>query len=74
MGDYTDFLFARPSFLEGMARVYDLGGTLQEYNNAPSAEEADAIALEMDAQAVGQDFWLAMKKVAEEALGKTDKA
>jgi len=36
MGRYTDLLYARPSFLEGMARVADIGGTLQVYNESPT--------------------------------------
>ena len=39
MSYYSSFLFAEPSFLEGMARVVDFGGTLNEYNR--SATESD---------------------------------
>ena len=45
---YSDFLYARPSFLEGMARVMDIGGALNEYNNFLSDEDADFVALWMD--------------------------
>ena len=48
---YSDFLYARPSFLEGMARVMDIGGTLNEYN---SSGDPDTIALLMDWLVVGQ--------------------
>ncbi len=52
----TDFLFARPSFLEGFARVVDLGGTLNTYNTSPSAAEADAAAIWADVRAVAGDI------------------
>ena len=57
MMDYTSRLFARPSFIEGMARVLDMGGTLNEYNFSATGEEADAIALWSDWAAIGQDMY-----------------
>jgi hypothetical protein len=66
MGDYTDILFARPSFLEGIARVLDIGGTLQEYNRSLTSEQADAVALGADVAAIGQDMYVAMGIVADE--------
>lgn len=56
MNDYTMILYARPSFLEGMARVLDFGGTLNEYNSSLSEEQADCLALNADWMAVGQDL------------------
>jgi hypothetical protein len=64
MRHYSDFLFARPSFIEGVARVMDLGATLQEYNGHGSSEEADSIALMSDWRAVGDDLRRAMHQVA----------
>ena len=29
---YRRLIYARPSFLEGMARILDIGGTLNEYH------------------------------------------
>ena len=55
-------LFARPSLLEGMARILDLGTTLQNYNDYPSAKQADSNALFNDWQAVGQDIMNAIDK------------
>lgn len=46
-------LFARPSFLEGMARVLDLGATLDVYDYDKDGNEADAKALFSDGLAVG---------------------
>ncbi len=55
-GMHSDFLYARPSFFEGMARIMDIGGTLNEYNASRTGAEADVIALMMDWNAVGQDL------------------
>lgn len=63
--DYTTFLFANPSLLEGAARVLDLGGTLEEYNVSADGEEADRRAFLMDQRAVGSDLRKAMRVVAE---------
>ena len=56
----SDFLFARASFWEGIARLIDFGGTLDEYNKALTPEQADRIALEQDWIAVGKDLQWAM--------------
>lgn len=56
MNDYSNLLFARPSFVEGMARVLDLAGTLNEYNSSVTPEEADRVALAADWRAVGDDL------------------
>lgn len=56
----SDFLFARASFWEGIARLIDFGGTLDEYNTALTPEQADRIALEQDWIAVGKDLQWAM--------------
>ena len=60
----SDFLFARPSFIEGMARLLDLGATLQEYNRSITPIEADARALYNDFRAVGEDMKRAMTQFA----------
>lgn len=66
MNPYFGFLFARPSFVEGVARALDLGGTLQEYNSATSPEQADALALGADWHVVGRDLLRAMNELSEE--------
>ncbi len=55
MSHNSTFLFARPSFLEGMARVMDLGATMQVYNDSKTEKEADLKALRKDWEAVGED-------------------
>jgi hypothetical protein len=55
--DYcSDFLFARPSFIRGIARILDFGGNLKAYNDSPSEEIADLRALSGDWKAVGNAF------------------
>jgi hypothetical protein len=66
MGDYTDLLYARPSFPEGVARIMDLAGALNVYNQAAPPEQADAWALWSDWAAIGQDFRAAAARLAAE--------
>lgn len=44
MHDDSLFLMERPSFIEGMARVLDLGDFMTGYNTSPSGDEADHAA------------------------------
>ena len=62
MNTRTTFLFAQPSFLEGVARILDFGNTLNVYNESSSTAEADARALSADFCAVGDDIRLAMEQ------------
>jgi hypothetical protein len=55
----TDFLFARPSILEGIGRNMDLFGVLNTYNFSRSVAEADRKALYSDWQAVYNDLFKA---------------
>jgi hypothetical protein len=52
----TDYLFARPTFLAGVARVFDLGCQFDSYNVSADPEEADARAIFLDWFAVGKDI------------------
>lgn len=63
MGRYSDLLFARSSFLTGMASVLDLGGTLVEFNTSQLPEVADARALRADWRQVGEDIQRAIDAV-----------
>jgi hypothetical protein len=60
----TDYLFAKPSFLEGMARALDLGGTLSVYNESPTPDLADALAIRLDWQSVKADMVQALSSFA----------
>jgi hypothetical protein len=53
----STFLFAQPSFVEGMGRLLDFAGTLNEYNRSANP---DAIALGADWFAIGDDLRRAM--------------
>ena len=64
MGEY--FLFARPTFSSGIARVLDLGGTLSEYNSYITPELADFYAILSDWSVVGLDIAEAMETYSDE--------
>lgn len=53
-------LFATPSFLNGIARVLDLGSTLNQYDFFESGQEMDSESLRLDWETVGQDLCEAM--------------
>ena len=53
---YSTLLFAHPSFLDGIARLFDFGGTFSTYNTAPTPKEADRMALWSDWRAIGEDI------------------
>jgi len=59
--------FARPSFLRGVASVLDLGGVLTEFNQVPTPQQADEMAMRMDWEALGRDLRLAMAQFEREA-------
>ena len=54
----SDFLFARPSFLRGMASVLDLRGNLsKEFNRSTTYDLADYRALRSDWAMTGSDLY-----------------
>ncbi len=65
MNDYSELLFARPSFIGGMSRVLDLGATLTEYNRSKTENEADLKAIASDWRAVGVDIEHAIEEEQE---------
>lgn len=71
MSPLTSYLFARPSFAEGVGRIVDFGGTLTAYNVSSSAEEADAVAIYTDWRAVGHELRAAIKKQRRKMLKPT---
>jgi hypothetical protein len=58
----TDFLYARPSVLEGIGRNIDFFGSLNAYNYSPDGEMADKIAIASDFFEVYKDFYTAYYK------------
>ena len=55
----TDFLYARPSVLEGIGRNIDLFGILNYYNTSRDNQEADMKARSNDIAALRKDFYTA---------------
>lgn len=68
MGCRSDLLFAQPSALYGLARLFDLGGTFDSYNESPTPAMADAWALLNDWCHVGQDLVIAFPDALADAL------
>ena len=66
MNERFGLLYATPSFLEGVARVIDIGDTLTEYNGSENGVEGDVRALRSDWQAVGDDLRRAMAQYRQE--------
>lgn len=60
---YSDLIRNRPSFLTGLASLWDFAGNIHRYEFGP---DADARALALDWQAVGDDLWAAMGQFEEE--------
>jgi len=67
MNDYTGLLYANPSLLEGFARVLDVGGTFDSYNESASAADADQLATASDWYAVGADLYRAIQRFSAKA-------
>ncbi len=65
MAPISDFFYARPSFIEGFARIVDFSGSLNEYNISPIVTKADLDALWMDWAVVGEDLRRAMREYDE---------
>jgi hypothetical protein len=57
----SDFLFARPAFMAGVARLFDFYGTYNSYNLSDSEEEADDRATFSDWRLIGIDIINAME-------------
>ena len=55
----TDFLFARPSVIEGIGRNIDLFGALNVYNTSLNGDEADKKAIVLDYFAIYKDLYKA---------------
>ena len=52
----TSRLFAMPSFIRGIARVLDMGSTLNKYNDSPNGDTADCRALQDDWCQIGDEL------------------
>ena len=58
----TDFLYARPSIIEGIGRNMDFFGSLNSYNYSKNGEEADKLALANDFLVIYMDLYKAYIK------------
>ncbi len=69
---FDDYFFTRPSFIGGVARVIDLGGTLgqEAVLQSRTPREADEKALASDFRAVARDLKAAMEAVAPDVAKK----
>lgn len=65
--DLTGNLYAMPSFLAGVARLFDFWGLFTRYDTAPNERVADSRALLADWCAVGQDIRLATEPYSRES-------
>jgi hypothetical protein len=59
----SDFLYVRPTFLNGIGSVLNIGGEYYSYNFSPSPSEADARALANDWKMIGSDFRRAFEMI-----------
>jgi len=53
----TDYLYARPSIMEGIGRNMDFFGSMNSYNYSKNGDEADKIAIANDLLAIYLDFY-----------------
>ncbi len=63
---HGETLYARPSFLTGVARLFDFWGLFDDYNTSPDPETADSRAIGADWRSVGEDIRGAMRSYEEE--------
>lgn len=59
----STYLFARPSFTEGVGRMMDLSNSLSTYNQSRNGTEADARAIYEDWKAIGHDVRVALEQI-----------
>jgi len=63
-------LFARPSFVGGLARIFDFAGTLNEHNSSLTPQQADYLALHSGWLVVGDDIRSALTQLAADQAGR----
>lgn len=63
----STFLFATPTWQEGVGRLVDFANVLTEYNRTHPPEDPDTRALAQDWLAVGDDLCTAMGRVSGDA-------
>lgn len=68
MGSRSTFLFTNASFRDGIARLMDYSGSLNQYNSSATDDEADCRALRADWEQTGIDLKNAMNSFKREAI------
>ena len=58
----SHFLFSDGSIIEGVARLWDFGDSLTEFNRALTPEQADFFAMMADWYPIGDDFRAAFRE------------
>ena len=66
MNNLFGFLYAQPSAIEGVARIFDFGNTLNEYNYSKTPEQADFLALRADWRVAARDLGIALTEEVRE--------
>ena len=69
--NFSSFLFARPSFLTGIARLVDLFGVFDAYNVSSTPAAADTRATAADWMAIGADFRTVMNETTVSVMKQT---
>lgn len=67
-------LFAKPSFMKGVARSMDLYGVLSRYNSSTATRKADYQAHARDWKLVGKFIYSAIVDYGKSSKNKTSKA
>lgn len=62
----SDFLFAQPGFLYGLARFFDFAGVFDSYNRSHTGIEADARATFADWCVTGADLVRALESMKDD--------
>ena len=62
----SDFLFAQPAIIFGVARLLDLFGQFDQYNKSRTEQEADAQGLYSDWRTTGWDVFVSIPEKEED--------
>lgn len=66
MNVILNFSYIRPSFFEGIARLFDFCGILQIYSDDIFLSETSEVDSTIDLQIIGEDMRIAMQLFANE--------
>ncbi len=66
-GSLSIYPFPKPSFLSGLARLLDVGGTFDSFYYLENGEEVDNIAIKSDWAMIGNDMKNALADFKQQA-------